>query len=601
MANKETGDRDVCRYLCARIHHSNYFILDQERYSWDRIIAIERPSLLATQQDFADMEGGACSQIDSCAHFNTATRRGGETISENIGSDTGTQMMTDSSPEKSRQTFLFQLEQLKLSPSARTMLETLFDIDPQAAMERIQRIYLRRCENNSVRDKLASLPHRESSRFMEIAIQKGYLTLPKAEELVRRRRLDRSVGLYRNIADTAIQNNFLTSSQVMNITRHQRKWTFADETSMMENQSRVGVWPGALVLLGFVIFLLCGMTVRNSVGVAALVAVSAYLVIGIRRVTSPFHLLLSAVSLGSAVIKVIPLSVVAGRLSSPTAALTINSTINNVAVAIVIAQLVFVIGRLYWTTAAKKLLEARVGILRDLLIAKKNAGDDGDLESFERQVLKALRRVHQLTPWDTFLRDLFPGWYKHLHVCVVKLTREGDSFRIAELIHSEKLPDRAKEAFEWVKQNHRPAVFDAERFDIIDKAVEAKDIKKNSLRNVISLSGYTLATGQTSVSNDLSTCPIFDTSYFERLVNVGFGDEVEWVRFRSAMAFPTGADTVISVLKNRRDGFTHQDIEITHAFAAALADALREGNACVHASRGSGEPDFQHFSEVHLH
>lgn len=254
-----------------------------------------------------------------------------------------------------------------------------------------------------------------------------------------------------------------------------------------------------------------------------------------------------------------------------------------------------------WKFKATRFAEARCTLINEFLADVEECLKHPSLpiEEKRRDILdlglSTATNVLNLSPWNWLIapfRKLFPS----LSACaayylVPELDNEGGGYmEIKRAIPPRNMPGSASRLFQFLQQNHKPALLDRERFK---REVEmarhyAQDnwrerfIANKKRHEFISATGWISAKGQTLFSNRSETCLAFDDNYLEKLC-AEFSEDpkiVEWARIRSfagtaiAHEDPKHAD-VLFVTGNSRYAFIPEAREIVETIGRILRLAIQ--------------------------
>ncbi|HXU38958.1 MAG TPA: hypothetical protein VN937_21570 [Blastocatellia bacterium] len=236
-----------------------------------------------------------------------------------------------------------------------------------------------------------------------------------------------------------------------------------------------------------------------------------------------------------------------------------------------------------WKFYSQRYVEARMGALKDMIIRVESTLRDRTLSPEHNQtvsigiVLKGLRNILKLSPWDRLTRKL--KFYRKTAglITVAYLEPEQDNkvFRIVDVAFPENGPDRALEGFSYLRDNYRPAFLDEDtfrHFRDLAKGENPKGWRERYLNfsgrgKYISACGWIFAKRETLLSKDALRCLAFDNSFVDDLKQMGYSEkEIEWIEVHSFIGCPVFVSDnitagVLMALKNVRSGFVPEDLE----------------------------------------
>jgi hypothetical protein len=236
-----------------------------------------------------------------------------------------------------------------------------------------------------------------------------------------------------------------------------------------------------------------------------------------------------------------------------------------------------------WKFYSQRYVEARMGALKDLIIRVESTLRDRAILPEHRQsasieiVLKGLRNILKLSPWDRAVRKV--KFYRKTTslttVAYLEPEPQYRGFRIVEVAFPENAPDRARDAFRYLRGNYHPASLNEETFEhykTLAKGENPKGWKERYLNfpgrhEYISACGWIFAKRETLFSKNALKCLAFDNYFIEDLKKKGYSkEELEWVEIHSFIGCPVFASDsstagVLLILKNVRSGFVPEDLE----------------------------------------
>jgi hypothetical protein len=227
-----------------------------------------------------------------------------------------------------------------------------------------------------------------------------------------------------------------------------------------------------------------------------------------------------------------------------------------------------------------------MGAIKDLFIRVESILHDRHLSVEERQrkslalVLKSTRNIIQLSPWDRTIRLM--KFYRKGACLTSALYFVPDNvqrrFYIQESVFPENVPDRVRDAYLIISQNHNPCFLDESEFERHKKLAKGNNPEGWQERflnfaersQFISVCGWIYEKKETLISRDADKCLAFDGSFIDKAKTIkGFSHkDKRWVDVKSFTGCivngPNGRVAgVLLVMKNIRGGLVPEDLEIT--------------------------------------
>jgi hypothetical protein len=239
-----------------------------------------------------------------------------------------------------------------------------------------------------------------------------------------------------------------------------------------------------------------------------------------------------------------------------------------------------------WKFHSLRYTQARLGLMKDIIIRVEETLRDQTKTIKGRQakaigvVLKGLRNAIRLSLPDRTLRRFtffFPG---RDQITVLYFTPEPTErrFRLDRFAYPEGAPEKVREGFRWMQENHFPRFLDETRFNEmiqLAKGIDSHGWRQRYLNfhhrhEFISIRGWIYATKETLISRDASQCLAYDGRFFEGMKE-GQGltkGELSWITFGSFIGSPVldsngEVASVLIVAKSRNNMLEPEDLEIS--------------------------------------
>jgi hypothetical protein len=247
-----------------------------------------------------------------------------------------------------------------------------------------------------------------------------------------------------------------------------------------------------------------------------------------------------------------------------------------------------------WKAHSLRLAESRMGALKDIIIRvqeildRSGASAPARRHEATRVLLNGLRNLVQLHPWNRILRGLSSSTGATT-VLFFKPDVTRNCFAIKEGSYPDRIPDSTLRAFEWIRENHFPAMLNEREFEArvrLAKEVDEKNWQNCFMRmkdrfEHISICGWVYKYDVSLISRDASKCRAFDRRFIERLLALGYSEEdLRWVEVGSFMACPVpGADDeaagVLLIAKNLRNGTNPEELDALIIASRIMGQILR--------------------------
>jgi len=420
--------------------------------------------------------------------------------------------------------------------------------------------------------------------FEAVTVSMGFLSEEDVAYLRKKQEEFAEIGLPISIDRVAVNEGLLDISQVREIHREQGKQPVYQDAIALANLKRGTVASGSIALILFLGLKLMGFPTDHAASIAAFsaVVIQAFVEYKSRRhVHFPITKSLRVATLSilqTALYLSAPCALLYAVASSLILPVGASLRFTAGAAAVVLLQLMGTTVQSIWRRKAKHANDARNGLLRDVaqqkLALSSTTGSPDTAAALETLALDGLRKLHEMNPWDITLRGWFPKSPSHTHVTVVVFHRNGTGIVADRVIHSSEVSKQVLKAFDWFKLNHHPSPFNSDTYRIMTKVAAPSDIPRETLRDIASLAGWLMHVDCSICWNDLETCPVVDMSHLKGLSEKGMARESKWLNFKSVIAFSVDKDTVVCVLKNRRNGFSCADVEFTNLYRIMFSEIL---------------------------
>lgn len=210
---------------------------------------------------------------------------------------------------------------------------------------------------------------------------------------------------------------------------------------------------------------------------------------------------------------------------------------------------------LSWKSRRLHFVEARLGAVKDIIIRVEHILRDNrqPLETRNMEaimiVLKGLRVIIRLNPYERIwkiIRSFKPGENQTTVVYAMPEPSKG-YFQIKYSAYPNEAPERVREAFEWIKENHHPRFLNEREFiqllslakGTFHKGWKDRYLNFSGRAEFVSEYGWIYAKDEVLFSRNAARSLVFDDRFIEQVKSLGLEPkEVRWLEIGSFIGCP---------------------------------------------------------------